>query len=110
MMTVCWRKDCHHPDYFCYLFRILYFILIHFMNRKSKFVLVFIFGFVLSPASGLTQPDIPINPDLKSNCASWKIKVKQNGIWGKKPAMISFGQLKTISTETEKSGQSSKQV
>ncbi|HEY4965547.1 MAG TPA: hypothetical protein VII28_04070 [Puia sp.] len=80
------------------------------MNRISKFVIVFIFGFVLGPASGLTQPDIPINPDLKSNCESWKIKVKQNGIWGKKPAMISFGQLKTISTETEKSGQSSKQV
>ncbi len=60
----------------------------------------------LAPYLGMSQPGIPINPDLKSDAASWKVKVKQNGIWGKKPALVSFGRLKTISAESRKSDES----
>lgn len=81
------------------------------LMEKNLSTGIFIFCFlVLSPFYGLTQPDIPMNADLKSNSECWKVKVKQNGIWGKKPAMISFGQLKSISTETEKNGQANREV
>jgi hypothetical protein len=64
----------------------------------------------LVPVFGIAQPDIPMNPDLKSNSESWKVKVKQNGIWGKKPAIVNFGPVKTVSTGTEKNEQSLREV
>jgi hypothetical protein len=80
------------------------------MNRNLC-ISFFVFCLLaLSPFYGFTQPDIPISTDLKSNSESWKVKVKQNGVWGKKPAIISFGPLKTISTEAEKNGQVSREV
>jgi hypothetical protein len=70
-------------------------------NRKYKEALYLCCLTVLLPLCGFTQPDIPMSTELKSNSDTWKIKVKQNGIWGKKPAQVGFGPLKTISTETE---------
>lgn len=79
----------------------------------KKNLTLFFFGlslFVSAPFFGFSQPDIPMNPELKSNCMSWKVTVKQNGVWGKKPAMVSFGPMKTISTGTGKYSLSEKQA
>lgn len=79
--------------------------------RKNNLLGFFVFCHMnLVPCLGRSQPDIPINHDLKSNAANWKVKVKQNGIWGKKPALVSFGQLKTISAESGKSGESIREL
>ncbi len=78
------------------------------MHFKSLFIILCLPG--LAPAFGYTQPDMPISAGLKSNSESWKVKVKQNGIWGKKPAIVNFGPLKTLSTETEKNHQNTREV
>ena len=80
------------------------------MGRKCKTLFLVICLTGLAPVFGIAQPDIPMNPDLKSNSESWKVKVKQNGIWGKKPAIVNFGPVKTISTGTEKNEQSIREV
>lgn len=58
----------------------------------------------LLPFYGFSQPDIPMSIEFKSNSESWKVKVRQNGIWGKKPALVSFGPVKTISADYENNG------
>jgi hypothetical protein len=68
-------------------------------NRKNKVALFLVFLSVLLPFTGFTLPDIPPSPEFKSNSENWKIKIRQHGLWGKKPADIDFGPLKTISTE-----------
>ena len=65
---------------------------------------------LLLPRCGFTQPDIPMSLELKSNGESWKVKVRQNGMWGKKPASVDFGPLKTISAESKKNDQGSREV
>src|SRR5580765_5336600 len=80
------------------------------MGRKFKYLLLILCLSDLAPLVGFGQPDIPINADLKSNSESWKVKVKQNGIWGKKPALVNFGPVKTFSTGAEKNEQSSREV
>jgi len=80
------------------------------MNKRSRFGFFLFCLLGTIPVFVKSQPDIPFNQDLKSNCQSWKIKMKQNGIWGEKPAMVSFGQLKTISTESGKPIESVKEV
>jgi hypothetical protein len=79
-------------------------------KKKYTHLLLLLCLLGLAPVCGFTQPDIPMNPDLKSNSENWKMKVKENGMWSKKPILVSFGPLKTLSTETVKSGQISREV
>jgi hypothetical protein len=69
-----------------------------------------IYLFCSFPGSGIAQPDIPFSPHLKSNSESWKVKVKQNGIWGNKPAQVNFGPVKTIGTDGGKETEVSREV
>ncbi len=62
------------------------------------------------PFAGFSQPDIPMSAELKSNSENWHVKIKQSGIWGTRPAMVSFGPLKTIETKAGKSIQISRSV
>jgi hypothetical protein len=80
------------------------------MGTKFRYLFVILYLSNFAPVIGWSQPDIPINADLKSNSEGWKVKVKQNGIWGKKPAIVNFGPVKTVSTEAEKSEQSLREV
>jgi len=80
------------------------------MGRKFKYLFLILCLSDFVPIICFGQPDIPINADLKSNSESWKVKVKQNGIWGKKPAIVNFGPVKTVSTGSEKSEQSIREI
>jgi hypothetical protein len=51
-----------------------------------------------------------MDKDLKSANESWHVKIKQNGMWGKKPAQVNFGPMKTNSTEAGKATQVSREV
>jgi hypothetical protein len=80
------------------------------MKVKYKYLLFILWLTCMTPVFVSAQPDIPLSAELKSNNESWKVKVKQNGIWGKKPALVNFGPLKTLSTETEKNMPGSREV
>jgi hypothetical protein len=71
-----------------------------FNNRQNVILLFSII--LLFPLFAVSQPDIPIDTYLKNNSESWKVKIKQKGITGNKPAEINFGPLKTIQTEAGK--------
>ena len=79
-------------------------------NIIFKFLVAAIFFNSCFPLTGISQPDIPMDPDLKSNYESWHVKIKQNGIWGTRPAQVNFGPLKTITTESGKSIELSREV
>lgn len=75
-------------------------------NIRFQTLIVFC-GF---PFAGISQPDIPMNAELKSNSESWHVKIKQSGIWGSKPAQVNFGPVKTIVTEAGKTLELSREV
>jgi len=80
------------------------------MGRKFKYLFLILCLSDFTPIICFGQPDIPMNADLKSNSEGWKVKVKQNGIWGKKPAIVNFGPVKTVSSAAENSEQSLREV
>jgi len=80
------------------------------LNYFFKCLVAVSFFYSCFPLAGISQPDIPMDADLKSNSESWHVKIKQNGIWGVRPAQVNFGLLKTIATASGESIELSREV